>query len=238
MALRLTGHIDLPAHAAPGGFDHAAIHERTRRLYVAHTANDAVDVIDCTRGVFTHSIGGLPGVAGVLVDGTRDLAFTSNRAEDTVSVFQPEAEDKIVKVGVGVHPNGLAFDSRRGTLLAANIGDPAVPGSFTLSVVDVDSMQLRGAIAVPGRTRWAIYDRGLDRFFVNIAEPAQIIVVAGDRPAGSPRPTRCPLPGRMGSSSTSTAGGCSARVTRGSWWRWTPRPVARSGRLRSPGRRT
>ena len=33
-----------------------------------------------------------------------------------------------------------------------------------------------------GRTRWALYDRGLDRFFVNIAEPAQIIVVAGDAP--------------------------------------------------------
>jgi len=48
---------------------------------VAHTANGAVDVIDCARGIFTHSIGGLPGVAGVLVDGARDLAFTSNRAE-------------------------------------------------------------------------------------------------------------------------------------------------------------
>jgi DNA-binding beta-propeller fold protein YncE len=55
-----------------------------------------------------------------------------------------------------------------------------VPGSFTLSVIDVDATRLRGAIAVPGRTRWAIYDRGLDRFFVNIADPAQIIVVAGD----------------------------------------------------------
>ena len=237
VALRLTGHIDLPAHAGPGGFDHAAIHERTRRLYVAHTANDAVDVIDCTRGVFTHSMGGLPGVAGVLVYGAHDLAFTSNRAEDTVSLFQPEAEDKIVKVGVGVHPNGLAFDSRRGTLLAANVGDPAVPGSFTLSVVDVDSMRLQGAIAVPGRTRWAIYDRGLDRFFVNIAEPAQIIVVAGDAASRIAEPTS-PRRRPQGSSSTSTAGGCSARVTRVSSWRWTPRPVAYSAWSRSPGHPT
>jgi DNA-binding beta-propeller fold protein YncE len=183
VALRLTGHIDLPAHAAPGAFDHAAIHEPTRRLYVAHTANDAVDVIDCARGAFTHSLCGLPGVAGVLVDEARGLAFTSNRGEDSVGLFRPGAEDKIEKVGVGVHPNGLAFDSGRGTLLAANVGDPAVPGSFTLSVVDVDAMRLRGAIAVPGRTRWAIYDGGLDRFFVNIAEPARIMVVAGDAPS-------------------------------------------------------
>ena len=41
-------------------------------------------------------------------------------------------------------------------LLAANVGDPVVPDSFTLSVVDVDAMRLRGEIPVPGRTRWAI----------------------------------------------------------------------------------
>jgi DNA-binding beta-propeller fold protein YncE len=183
MALRLASHIDLPAHAGPGGFDHAAIHERTRRLYVAHTANDAVDVIDCARGAFMHSIEGLPGVAGVLVDEARDLAFTSSRGEDTVGAFRPGTEDKLTKVQVGVRPNGLAFDARRGTLLAANVGDPAIPDSFTLSVVDADAMRMRGAIAVPGRTRWAIYDRGLDRFFINIANPPRIIVVAGDAPS-------------------------------------------------------
>jgi len=57
-----------------------------------------------------------------------------------------------------------------------------VPGSFTLSVVDVGTRSLRGAVAVPGRTRWAIYDGGLDRFFVNIADPPMIVAVAADDP--------------------------------------------------------
>lgn len=182
VTLRLTGHIELPAHVARGGFDHAAIHDGAHRCYVAHTANDAVDVIDCERAEFMHSIGGLPGVAGVLVDEACDLAFTSNRGEDTVGLFRPGAEKDMSKVPVGVRPNGLAFDSGRGTLLAANVGDPAVAGSYTLSVVDVDARRLRNGIAVPGRTRWALYDRGLDRFFVNVAAPAQIVVVAGEDP--------------------------------------------------------
>jgi DNA-binding beta-propeller fold protein YncE len=180
VALRLTGYIDLPAHAAPGGFDHAAIHERTARLYVAHTANDAVDVIDCAREAFVQSIGGLRAVAGVLVDGARDLAFTSNRGENTVGIFRPGVDNGVTKVAVGLRPNGLAFDPGRGILLAANVGDPAVAGSFTLSVVDVASARLCGAITVPGRTRWAIYDPRLDCFFVNIADPARIVAVAGD----------------------------------------------------------
>ncbi len=48
MALRLLGHIELPAHRSNGGFDHADIHPPTDRIYVAHTSNDSLDVIDCS----------------------------------------------------------------------------------------------------------------------------------------------------------------------------------------------
>ena len=182
MALRLVGDIDLPAHSGDGGFDHAAIHARSNHLYVAHTANDAVDVIDCSRQAYASSIGGLTDVAGVLVSDERDLAFTSNRGEDTVGIFSPGAEGALIKIPVGVRPNGLAFDARRGNLLAANVGDPTMPGSFTLSLVDVAQRRMQKAIAVPGRTRWTIYDVRLDRFFVNITDPAQIVVLTGDAP--------------------------------------------------------
>jgi DNA-binding beta-propeller fold protein YncE len=182
VALRLDGYIDLPAHVGAGGFDHAAIHEPTRRLYVAHTANDAADVIDCARERCIGSIDGLGAVAGILVSEPLDAAFTSNRGENSVGIFRPGAEDVIEKVPVGVRPNGLAVDPGRGTLLAANVGDPAVAGSHTLSVVDVAKRSMRGAIPVPGRTRWAIFDPRLDRFFVNIVAPAQIVSVAADDP--------------------------------------------------------
>jgi hypothetical protein len=98
VALKLDGYIDLPAHTGRGGFDHAAIHQRTRRLYVAHTSNDAVDVIDCGRQAFLRSIDGLPAVAGVLISEELDCAFTSNRGEDTVGIFRPGAEDAVAKV--------------------------------------------------------------------------------------------------------------------------------------------
>jgi hypothetical protein len=122
VAIRLDGYVDLPAHVGSGGFDHAAIHERTRPLYVAHTATDAVDVTDCSRDVFLRSMDGLRGVPGVLVSDELDCAFTSNRGENTVGIFTPGAEDSVAKVPVGVGPNGLAFDPARRTLVAANVG--------------------------------------------------------------------------------------------------------------------
>lgn len=87
MSLELVGYVDLPPHAASGGFDHAAVDARRDLLYVAHTANDAVDVIDCAANRYRRSIPGLPRVAGALVCEAPDLVFTSNRAENTVAIF-------------------------------------------------------------------------------------------------------------------------------------------------------
>ena len=177
MALRLLGHIELPPHRSDGGFDHADIHPPTNRIYVAHTSNDSIDVIDCAQDLYIESVPGLAAVAGALVSEARGLVFTTNRGENTVSVFAPRAERNAFKISVGVKPNGLAFDSARGTLIVANVGDPSIPDSHSVSVVDLGRRERIAEIKVPGRTRWAIYDAALEMFFVNIAFPARIVVI-------------------------------------------------------------
>jgi DNA-binding beta-propeller fold protein YncE len=182
MALQRSREIDLPPHTNAGGFDHAAIHAATARLYVAHTANDALDVIDGVHDRYLHSIPNLASVAGALVSDHHNLVFTSNRGENTVGIFSPEREAKLVKVAVGVKPNGLAFAPVHGLLLAANVGDPAVADSYTVSLVDVAHQRLIASIPVPGRTRWTIFDEQSATFFVNIAKPAQIVAITATEP--------------------------------------------------------
>lgn len=177
MALCLLGYIELPAHQSNGGFDHADIHPPTNRIYVAHTSNDSIDVIDCGRDQYIESIPGLKGVAGALVSETRGLVFTSNRDENTISIFSPYDERNAFKIAVGVKPNGLALDPIRGILIAANVGDPAIPDSHSVSVVDLGRRERIAEVKVPGRTRWAIYDAGREMFFVNIASPARIVAI-------------------------------------------------------------
>jgi len=43
MSLKLLGYIELPDNIGQGGFDHAAVDRGRALLYVAHTANDALD---------------------------------------------------------------------------------------------------------------------------------------------------------------------------------------------------
>ena len=182
MALEHCTDIALPQHRQPGGFDHAAVHGASARLYVAHTANDALDVIDCATDRYLHSIPNLQGVAGALVSDDHHLVFTSNRGENTVGLFAPDAEAALVKIPVGIGPNGLAYDPGRRLLLAANVGDPAQPGSTTVSLVDVGARTVIAHVSMPGRTRWAVFDPRQEVFFVNIAEPAVMVVIDARAP--------------------------------------------------------
>jgi hypothetical protein len=67
MTLEHRGCIALPIHTGGGGFDHAAVHQPSGRVYGAHTANDALDVIDGRTGQCVQSVPDLPGVVGALV---------------------------------------------------------------------------------------------------------------------------------------------------------------------------
>jgi DNA-binding beta-propeller fold protein YncE len=198
MILEQIGEVELPAHDKPGGFDHASVHGTRGRLYVAHTANDGLDVIDVETNTYVGSIPRLGGVAGALVSEEHDLVFTSNRAENTVGIFSPAHEDRLVKVNVGVGPNGLAYDARRRLLLAANVGDPAKPGSFSVSLVDASARTMIADVPVSGRTRWTIFDGEAESFYVNIADPPQIAVVKASNPSSVARVIEVPAAGPHG----------------------------------------
>jgi DNA-binding beta-propeller fold protein YncE len=198
MSFELLGHIELPGNLKPGGFDHGAVHCASGRLYVAHTANDALDVIDCVQDCYLHSIPNLTGVTGVLVSDEQNLVFTSNRGENTVGIFAPDNEAGLAKVGVGIRPNGLAYDPGKDFLLAANVGDPDIPDSFTLSIVNVKERRMTASVRVPGRTRWTVFDAQAEFFYVNIAAPAQILVLASDAPDRVARTLTIPAPGPHG----------------------------------------
>ena len=198
MPLELEGFVDLPAHAGDCGFDHAAVHLATERVYVAHTANDAVDVIDLRARKYVGSITGLRAVAGALVAERPDFVFTSNRGEDTVGIFTPADHAAVHKIEVGHKPNGLAYDPGRGRLLSAHVGDAAVPGSRTVSVVDVARRERIAELPVAGRTRWTVFDPVRDVFHVNIMDPSEIVVVGAADPIAIQRVVPIPHAGAHG----------------------------------------
>jgi len=196
--LRLASYVELPTHKGNGGFDHAAVHAASGHVYVAHTANDAVDVFDPASAKYVSSIADLSAVAGVLVSEESQLIITSNRGENTIGVFAPGRNPEILKIPVGIRPNGLGYDPVRRLVLAANVGDPVVAGSYTLSMVALDRRAMIADVQVPGRTRWALYDPDADRFYVNIADPARIVLVDANNPGAIAATFNIPAAGPHG----------------------------------------
>ena len=175
MTLARVGSIPIPP-GAKRGFDHADVHAAGRRMYVAHTGADRVEVLDCNRHRFLRSLADQPGVAGVLVAEDHDLLVTSDRAAARISVFRCTDEELLGQVTVGEHPNGLAYDRRRRRLYAFNLGDP--PGTdCTVSIVELAAMAVVAELPLPGRPRWAVYDTGRDRLYANISDPPQVLLI-------------------------------------------------------------
>jgi hypothetical protein len=196
--LRHAGYVALPPHRGDGAFDHAAVHAASGHVFVAHTANDAVAVFDPAAERYLYSVPDLPGPAGVVVSDEPPLVIVANRAENTIGIFAPGPDPQVLKIAVGLHPNGLAFDGRRGLILVANVGDPAISDSRTLTVVDLGDRAVRAEIRVPGRTRWALYDPDAEAFYVNIADPPQIVVVEARTPDRVARVLAVPAAGPHG----------------------------------------
>jgi DNA-binding beta-propeller fold protein YncE len=167
-------------------------------LYVAHTANNALDIIDSVSDRYLRSTSNLTGVAGALVSEERGLIFTSNRGAGTVSIFSPDSEASAAKINVCVRPNGLSFDPKRNLLLVANVGNPDVPNSHTLSIVDIERREMIHSIPVPNRTRWTIFDSLSDCFYVNISEPFEIAVIESTNPTQIARSITVPAKGPHG----------------------------------------
>jgi DNA-binding beta-propeller fold protein YncE len=126
------------------------------------------------------------------------MVFTSNRGENTVGVFNHGKENGLHKIRVGGRPNGLAFDSSRNNLLAANVPKPGSEDPVTVSIVDMSKRIMTADVTVPGRTRWAVFDPETELFYVNIANPGEIVVIDATDPDGFAEAYHIPAVGPHG----------------------------------------
>jgi DNA-binding beta-propeller fold protein YncE len=177
VSLVRAGFIPIPQGARPE-FDHADVFRGGRRIYLANTGADRIDVLDSEARTYLRALPAeLPGVAGVLIDEEHDLLFSSDRGAARVSVFRCSDERLLGQTEVRPHPNGLAYDRLRRHLYSFNLGEP-LGENCTASVLDLDSMLVIAELALPGRPRWAVYDQQRDVVYANIQQPAEIVVIS------------------------------------------------------------
>lgn len=165
--LKQVGLVSLPWHAA-GGYDHADVIDRNGKVYIAHTANGTVEVVDGEGLGHLATIPGCPEASGVLCDQGRGLVFAASRGAGKVLVIDSNTDKTVREIPTGPKPNGLAWDSRRRHLLVADVEDDKA------RLFDSKSGENLGELVLRGRPRWAVYEPRSDMFFVNIRDPALV----------------------------------------------------------------
>lgn len=171
VTIELVGDVQLPAHAGPGGFDHGDVHQASGRIFVTHTANGTIEVVDGEQLRHLATIPDCQEASGVLCPSSADLVIAAARGTGEVLFIDPARPWLKSRVAVGGRPNGLAWDSRRQRVLVADVA------GNSLTIVDPPRGKIVATTPLPGRPRWTVYDPAHDRFLVNVRDPAVVAVV-------------------------------------------------------------
>ena len=120
MPLNSVGIINIPS-AVGSAFDHGAFDSKTRRIFVAHTARDCVEVIDHDAQKHIATLPGFSGVAGAVVDDGEVLV--TNRSAASIAWLDAATLETKTVLKTGARPNGAAIVKRRAFGIAACIGE-------------------------------------------------------------------------------------------------------------------
>jgi DNA-binding beta-propeller fold protein YncE len=170
MPLKTIGTIAIP-DAARSAFDHGAFDARSRRVFIAHTARDCLEVIDHDNGKHIATLPGFPGAAGAVADDGQVLV--TNRASASVALLDAGTLETRALFKTGGRPNGAVIVARSGLAIAACIGYEG----------ETPTLQLFGlrdrkhvSIDLPGRPRWCVTDAAAERVFLCIRKPSMVLV--------------------------------------------------------------
>jgi DNA-binding beta-propeller fold protein YncE len=170
MIMTLQRIIELP-DAADSDFDHGAFDDKSRKVFVAHTARGRVEVIDHDASRHVATLDGFPEAAGV-VAANGDVLVTSRGCAELVWLDAVTMERRGV-FKTGPRPNGVAIVPGAKLAIAAAIGDETA--GPRLHVFDLTARREWSA-ALPGRPRWCVTDAAGKRVFLAIREPSMVWV--------------------------------------------------------------
>jgi DNA-binding beta-propeller fold protein YncE len=170
MSLQVIGTIEIP-DSRGGSFDHGAFDPKTRRVFVAHTGRDRVEVVDHDGQRHIATLRGFPEAAGVVADDGHVLV--TNRGSAGLAWLDAQSLETRAVFDVAPRPNGVAIVANRGLAIVASIGDKS--HGPALQVLGLDNGQ-RHSVELPGRPRWCVTDAAAKRVFLAIQDPSMILV--------------------------------------------------------------
>jgi hypothetical protein len=170
MSLMAAGIIEIPDSLGTS-FDHGAFEPETRRVFIAHTARDSLEVVDADSNQHVATLRGFPGAAGVVAD--KGNVLVTNRGSASVAWVDARTLKTRTVLNTGPRPNGVAIVSSLQVAVVACIGDDTHRPQLQVLGLEGD---WRWSIDLPGRPRWCVVDAKEERVFLAIREPSMVLI--------------------------------------------------------------
>jgi hypothetical protein len=170
MPLVSAGTIEIPDSLGTS-FDHGAFEPATRRVFIAHTARNTLEVVDADSSRHLVTLPGFPEAAGVVAaDGH---VLVTNRGAASLAWVDARSLETRAVLDTGPRPNGVAIVASLRLAVVACIGDDIHGPQLQVLGLERDR---RRSIDLPGRPRWCVVDAKQERVLLAIRDPSMVLV--------------------------------------------------------------
>ena len=154
-----------------GRWDYVYVDSADHRLYVAHSGDNAVEVIDTTTDKVVAKIADTTGVHGIAVANDLGKGFTSNGGSNNVTIFDLKTSAPSGKVNTGQNPDAIIYEPVTHRVFTFN------GRSKDATVIDAKTGQaVTASVPLGGKPEFAQVD-GKGHVFVNIEDKNEIVVL-------------------------------------------------------------
>jgi hypothetical protein len=167
----VTAHtIEIP-NSTGTSFDHGALEPETRRVFIAHTARDCLEVVDADTNRHFATLQGFSGAAGVVAG--KGSVLVTNRGSASLAWVDARTLETRTVLNTGPRPNGAAIVSSLQVAVVACIGDDTHGPQLQVLGLEGDR---KWSADLPGRPRWCVVDAKEERVFLAIRNPSMVLV--------------------------------------------------------------
>jgi hypothetical protein len=174
--LKVQQNITLPG--VNGKFDHFAMDEAGKRLFVAAAANQSVEVIDLTSGKVVDSLKGFGKPHGLAWIARTGTLFVSDGGKAELAIYSGSPLKVVKTISLSEDADDMVYDHATDLLYVGHGGtNPANPAQ--IAVVDAKNQYLVTNLHVSAHPEALELDAKSDRIFANIADAGQVVVIDG-----------------------------------------------------------
>jgi hypothetical protein len=170
MSLMVAATIEIP-NSRGSAFDHGAFESETRRVFIAHTARNCLEVVDVDTSLHVATLSGFPEAAGMVAG--EGCVLVTNRGSASLAWVDARTLETRIVLNTAPRPNGVAIVSPLHAAVAACIGDNTHKPQLQVLGLEAD---WRWSIDLPGRPRWCVIDAKAQRVFLAIRDPSMVLV--------------------------------------------------------------